>query len=129
VGARRETTAVCIIDTRTLAEARTARIAVLKAARDSAIVAGFAWDGETFDSDNVSQNRITQAALRAQDPGYDPRPFRTQGNSWRTLNATDALALLEALDAHIQQQFATFKTREDSVLAAASNAAVDAIVW
>ncbi len=117
------------VDSRTLVQARADRIAVLKTARNAAIVGGFEWSGDRFDSDDVSQNRITQAAMRAADPGYEPRPFRTQDNGWRTLSASDAQLLLEAMDAHIQQQFAKFKACEEEVLAAASNAAVDAVVW
>ena len=53
-------------DPRTLADLKAAQWNLIKSARSQAEYAGFTWDGSTFDSDAISQNRITGAVTLAQ---------------------------------------------------------------
>lgn len=114
---------------RTLAQARSERIAFLRARRESQERAGFVWGGSTFDSDDKAQMRIMGLAVAASAPAFEPATWRLADNTWRTLSASDALAVWGALQAHIRTQFETFAAREAMVNAAATVAEVDAITW
>lgn len=109
----------------TLAEAKAAKVKDLRALREVAISSGFTWDGSMFDSDQKSQTRILGAAIAA----LPSIPWRLADNSWRTLSAADTTALWGALQAHIQQAFATFAAREAQVMAATTVEQVQAVAW
>jgi hypothetical protein len=116
-------------DGRTVAQTRTERVGVLRVAREAAVAATFTWDGSPFDSDQVSQTRIALLAIAATQSGYTETPWRLADNTWRTLSASDALAVAVALAAHLRTQYDRFNTRETSVKNAASKTAVDAVTW
>lgn len=117
------------VDTRTVALARSQRVAVMQTARDASIFGTFTWDGSTFEADQVAQTRITGAAFAASRSSGFTTGWRLADNSWRTLNATDTLAVFDALQAHLTAKFTQFATREAAIAAAGTQAAVDAVEW
>lgn len=108
---------------------KTARLKVLKAARDSAIFGSFTWDGSQFDSDQVAQARLLGLYVDSQRPEYQPTYWRLYDNSWRELTATDVAAVYQALSAHVRAHFATFAGLEAAVNAATTPTQIDEVVW
>jgi len=73
-------------DPRTLADLKAAQWELIKQARSQAEYAGFTWDGSTFDSDALSQNRITGAVTLAQMSPTFVINWILADNTTRTLN-------------------------------------------
>jgi hypothetical protein len=117
------------VDERPVEQARLDAMAAMKSARDSAIFGGFEWDGSAFDSDQVSQTRMTGLFLSSRDAGFTTENWRLADNSWRALDAADAAGLWAALQAHIKNAVMQFATKEAAIGAAASVDAVKAISW
>jgi len=116
-------------DNRVLVDVKSARVALMRDARDSAINGTFTWDGSAFDADQVSQTRILGLKVASTDAGFTPKAWRLADNTWRTLSAADAADVWTALQAHVAGHFATFAAREAAIAAATTVAAVDLITW
>lgn len=116
-------------DARTLSEIKSARVASMRQAREDAINGTFAWEGSTFDADQVSQTRMLGAFIESQAPGFTTLNWRLADNSWRTLDADDVASVWAALRNHMQAQFATFAAREAAIASASTIGAVEAIAW
>jgi hypothetical protein len=116
-------------DPRTLADLKAAQWNLIKQARSAAEYAGFTWDGSTFDSDTLSQNRITGAVTLAQlSPGFTIN-WTLADNSTRTLNQADMIATGVALGVHVQTQFAKAQGLRLQIDAASTPGQVAAVVW
>lgn len=94
------------LDPRTLQDLKDAVWTVLKQARSQAEYAGFIWDGSLFDSDQLSQNRITGAVTLAQLSTDFSIGWVLANNSVRTLNQAGMLQVGAALGTHVATQFA-----------------------
>lgn len=116
-------------DTRPLFKVRSDRIEVLKLAREAAVATSFVWDGSTFDADETAQVRLALLGVAATQAGYQPTAWRLADNTWRTLSAADAVAVCQALAAHLRAKFDLFQQRETDVLNASSKSAIDAVTW
>lgn len=120
-------------DPRTLDDIKAAQWIKVKQARSSAEYAGFTWEGSTFDSDALSQNRITGAASLAQIAGSFDAPFTIDwvlaDNTVRALDRLEMLQVGVALGAHVATQFAKGVTLRAQIEAATTAAEVEAISW
>lgn len=121
------------VDPRTLAEAQADQVEVIRAAELAAVLGGFVWSTDTFASDEDSQRRITLAMTCAVVAQRDATSMSIDwplaDGSYRTLDEADLVALGQALHAHIAAQMATAQGLYASIAAAATNAAVMAVVW
>ena len=84
-----------------LNEVKAAMWAKVKQARAAAEYGGFTWDGSTFDSDPISQARITGAVTLAQTNPAFSIGWTLADNSVRTLKAADMIAAGVALGQHV----------------------------
>ncbi|MDD3965339.1 MAG: DUF4376 domain-containing protein [Candidatus Moranbacteria bacterium] len=116
-------------DPRTLQDIKDAQWTLIKQARSNAEYAGFTWDGSTFDSDAISQNRITGAVALAQLSTGFVVDWTLADNSTRTLNQIDMLHVGAALGEHVQTQFAKGQVLRAQIDAATTKAEVEAVVW
>jgi hypothetical protein len=116
-------------DPRTLADFKEAQWSTIKQARSAAEYAGFTWDGSTFDSDAISQNRITGAVALAQMSSTFSIGWVLADNTVRTLNQSDMLQVGAALGAHVAAQFAKGVLLREEIEAATTKEQVEAIVW
>lgn len=118
------------VDERTLAQAKSSRVAAMRDARDAQIFGTLSWGGSVFDANQRSQTVIegmfNDARMDANDP--DER-FRLADNTWRTLTRADKLELGAALRTHIRSAFATFEARETAINNATTVEAVEAVTW
>ena len=84
------------IDPRTLDEIKTQKWAEIKSQRDPLEFGGFEFEGNVYDSDQVSQGRIMGAALAGID-----QVWTLANNTTVELSATQLQQLYAALQAHI----------------------------
>ena len=89
------------IDPRCLQDLKDARWAEVRRERDSAEFGGFSWDGSRFDSDAISQQRITGAVTLARMNSAFLISWTLADNTVRTLNAADMIAVGVALGQHV----------------------------
>jgi len=101
----------------------------IKAARTQAEYGGFTWDGSTFDSDAISQARLTGAVQLAQLNPALALDWTLASNTVRTLSAADLTAVGVALGVHVSTQFTKGQTLRAQIDAATTKEAVEAIVW
>ena len=96
------------------AESRSTAARALRQRRDRALAAGLNHAGHAFRTDDLSQQRLTAAALAAsRDPDLTIR-WKTASGAFVTLDASAVLAIANALRAHVQACF----DREAELLAA-----------
>ena len=117
------------IDPRTLQDLKDAKWKEIKAARSTAEYGGFTWDVSTFDSDQISQGRITGAVTLAQMNSAFTIGWTLADNTVRTLSAADMILVGQALGMHVAAQFATGQALRVQIEAAATAEEVSAIVW
>ena len=99
-------------------------LAALKAARDAAIARGIEVDGLHVQTDDLSQSRLTAAALAAQlDPGATVR-WKLATGDFVELTAPQIIALALAVRAHVQACFDREADLAAQIRAAADPAAV-----
>ena len=89
------------IDPRSLQDFKDARWAEVRQERDSAEFGGFSWDGSRFDSDALSQQRITGAVTLAMMNSAFSIDWTLADNTVRTLNAADMIEIGVALGRHV----------------------------
>lgn len=126
-----------------LADAKAAKWAEIKQARQAALDAGVVWNGHRWDTEEDDINRIARTLtswqralalppqLQAQLPGPVPTTV-----SWTTQNDEEVmltvaeLAMLDAvISLHVGTVFGLAKQLRSRIHAAGSLAAVDAITW
>jgi hypothetical protein len=116
-------------DTRPLIAVKEAKWLQIKDARNSAEYGGFLWNGYVFDSDPVSQQRISGAVQLSQIvPNYSV-DWTLKNNTTVTLNAQDMLAVGVALGEHVSATHQTARILREQIEQASTNAQVDAITW
>ena len=116
-------------DPRTLQDLKDAKWATIKQARSASEYAGFTSDGSTFDSDAISQNRITGAVTLAQMSSTFSIDWVLADNTVRTLNQSDMLAVGAALGAHVAAIFAKGVLLREQIEAATTAEEVAGVVW
>lgn len=116
-------------DPRTLADLKAEKWRNIKANRDAAEHGGFTWDGSVFDSDALSQQRITGAVTLAQMLPAFTTVWTLANNSTRTLSAADMFAVGVALGVHVSTQFLQGQLLRAQIDEAATAQEVEAIHW
>lgn len=117
------------VDPRPLTEVKAAKWLQIKDARNSAEYGGFAWNNYVFDSDPVSQQRISGAVQLSQiAPNYSV-DWTLKNNTTVTLNTQDMLAVGVALGEHVSTTHQTARILREQIEQATTNAQVDAITW
>lgn len=116
-------------DPRTLADLKAAQWNLIKQARSQAEYAGFAWDGSTFDSDALSQNRITGAVTLAMLSPTFTINWILADNTTRLLDQAGMAQVGAALGAHVAAQFEHGVTLRAQIEAATTEGQVVAVVW
>ena len=89
------------VDPRSLQDLKEARWAEVRRERDRAEFGGFSWDGSRFDSDAISQQRITGAVTLAMMNAAFSIDWTLADNTVRTLTAADMIAVGVALGQHV----------------------------
>ena len=106
----------------------------IKAARDAAINAGVTYNGNVYDSDAKAQLRVTGAATLAQlaiasgNTTYSIT-WTLQNNSTVSLTAQQVIAMAQAVGTNYQTQFAKGQTLRAQIMAATTQAQLDAVAW
>lgn len=117
-----------------LTQGQTAAWARIKAARDTAIAAGVTYNGNVYDSDATAQLRVTGAATMAQlaiasgDTTYSIT-WTLANNSTVTLTAAEVIAMAQAVGTNYQTNFAKGQTLRAQIVAATTQAQLDAVTW
>jgi len=116
-------------DPRTPQDHKDAKWTELKEARSQAEYAGFTWDGSVFDSNAISQQRITGAVTLAQMDAEFSIDWTLANNAARTLSATDMKGVGAALGLHVATQFAHAQDLRMQLDAAQTPEEVAALGW
>jgi len=101
----------------------------IKSQRTKAEYAGFTWDGSRFDSDQLSQQRITGAVSLAMLSTEFTIDWTLADNTVRTLSQTSMIQAGVALGTHVATQFAIGVALRNQIYAATTTAEVEAIAW
>lgn len=105
------------IDPRTLDQLKDAKWEEIKDARDAAEFGGFAWQGSIFDSDQISQGRITGAVqLARMDAAYQV-DWTLADNSVVQLDAEQMQGVGAALGAHVSAQHSRARVLREEIYA------------
>ena len=120
-------------DPRSLEELKTVKWSEIKKARTEAEVSGFTWDGVVFDSDLVSQQRISAAIQMASITAAAGEVFSItwtlQDNSTRVLSASDMSAVGISLGNHVAELHVKAQKLRASIDAATSPKELALIAW
>ncbi len=116
-------------DPRTLDDLKKAQWSTIKQALTAAEYAGFTWDGSTFDSDTLSQNRIMNHVTLAQMSPEFVIDWTLADNTVRTLIREEMVAVGIALGVHVQTQFAKAQALRVLIDAANTVEEVEAVIW
>lgn len=116
-------------DSRTLIDLRAEKWRNIKANRDAAEHGGFEWDGSVFDSDVLSQQRITGAVTLAQMSPAFTTVWTLADNSTRALSAADMFAVGMALGTHVATQFLQGQLLRAQIEESVTKEEVEAVVW
>lgn len=117
-------------DGRSLDLAKAQQWEKIKSARSDAEYGGFVWDGSTFDSDPLSQQKIIGASqLATLNPNNFSIDWTLKDNTVRTLNATEMNEVGVALGQHVNAQYVKGRTLREQIEAATTKAEVEAVHW
>lgn len=120
-------------DTRSLEEIREAQEALIEQARDDAIEGGFEHDfSGTLDTVQTRQRdreNLTGLAVSAQRHPDATFQFRAGSNTTYDLSADAMLALADAAQQHVSQQYATSWQLKADIAAATTADDIKAVAW
>ena len=113
--------------------AKTEKWTQIKQARSQAEYAGFTWDGSTFDSNAISQQRINIAVTLALIAKQAAQPYTViwtlKDNTLRALSADDMIAVGLALGNHVQTVFNKGQQLQQQIEQATTKEEIEAITW
>lgn len=110
------------LDTRTLDDIKAQKWAEVKSQRDRLEFGGFEFEGNTYDSDQVSQGRIMGAALAGVE-----QVWTTADNSTVTLTGPELLELYHALQVHVASVHERGRVAREAINAATTKEEVEEI--
>ena len=117
------------VDPRTLDDLKAAKWAEIRLARDAADFNGFVWQGRRFDSDQISQGRITGAVQLAQMSPSFSISWTLADNTVMDLDADQMQAVGAALGAHVSAQHSLARQLRTQINAATTAAQLAGIHW
>ena len=112
-----------------LSLAKTHKWREIKLARDTAEFGGFVFDGNTFDSNQLAQQRIQNAMLLAMQDSSITMDWTLANNNTVNLNATTLINIGKALSYHVSNAHKKAQEYRAAINAASSKAEIDAITW
>jgi len=116
-----------------LESAKLRQWALIKGAREKAVFSGFAWNGHVFDCDLQSQSLVQGAAQLATLAMLASQPFSVpwtlQNNESLTMSGADVIAAGTAMGQHIMANHAIGRVLRDTIEAATTKEAVEAVTW
>ena len=112
-----------------LDKAKAIKWAELKKDRATAEYAGFTWDSSVFDTDQVSQGRISSAVTLATLDASFTVNWTLADNSIRTLSAADMIAFGQALGSHIEAIFVHGQDLRTQLEMATTLEGINALNW
>ena len=101
----------------------------IKQSRDAQEYGGFTYDSNTFDSNEVAQQRIQNAMLLATQDSSVTMDWTLANNNTISLNAAQLIELGKALAHHVNTAHKKAQTLRVQVNAASSKSDIDAISW
>lgn len=117
------------VDTRNLEDIKKSKWDEIKQARNTAEFGGFTWDGSQFDSDAISQQRISGAVQLAMiNPNYTIE-WTLSNNTTRNLSAQDVIAVGVSLGNHVSFQHEKARLLREQINSATTAEQVNAVVW
>lgn len=116
-------------DPRTLDDFKAAKWTEIKRERDAREFGGFEWDGSTFDTDALSQSRISSAALAATLNPPATFDWTLKDNTVRTLTAAEFAQMATDMLAFVALQHAIARDLRTQINNASSEAALNGIHW
>jgi hypothetical protein len=117
------------VDPRNLQDYKSVKWAELKQARNQAEYSGFYWKGFLFDSDALSQQRITNAVILAQIDSSFSVNWILADNTTRLLNASELKEISGELVTHVTKQFSRTQALRSALNSATTKHEVEAINW
>ena len=116
-------------DPRELQEKKDDKWSEIKAARDAEEFSTFTWDSYTFQCDEVSQQRLQGAVLRAQIDPEQSVDWTLVDNTAQTFTATEIKQVGLALAAHVDSCHVKARQLRAQIEAATSETELTAINW
>lgn len=115
----------------TLDDLKAAKLVDINADCMAAMVAGFTYDGHTYDSDLISRTNIIGTAAGVNGGVALPEGFtwRTKDNQNVPMDGAGVIALGAALLTHVNTQYATSWALKAQVAVAENPPDLDLIVW
>ena len=110
------------VDPRTLDEIKAQKWAEIKSQRDQLEFGGFEFEGDIYDSDQVSQGRIMGAALAGVE-----QVWTTADNSTVTLIGPELLELYHALQVHVASVHERGRVARETINAATTKEEVEEV--
>jgi hypothetical protein len=118
-----------LVDVRTMYDFKREKWNEIKRARVDAETGGFECNGHMYDSDAVSQQRISGAVQLALMGSGFSIDWTTADNSVVTLDQVGMLSVGVALGAHVQTVFAKGQALRAAIESATTQAEVEAVTW
>lgn len=112
------------VDLRTLDEIKAQKWAEIKSERDRIEFGGFEFDGDIYDSDQVSQGRILGAVLAGL-----PQIWTLANNTTVSLSAEQLKSLYAALKMHVAIAHERGRIAREAIQAATTKEQIEAIVF
>lgn len=112
------------IDPRSLGEFKVQKWTEIKSKRDDFEFGGFDFEGNQYDSDQVSQGRILGASLAYQD-----QVWTAADNTVVTLTATKMVELYQRLQLHVAVAHERGRIAREAIQAATTKEQIEAIVF
>lgn len=112
------------IDPRSLDEIKAQKWAEIKSKRDAFEFGGFEFEGNIYDSDQVSQARIMGAVMAQVD-----QVWTLANNTTVVLTASQLTQLYQALQAHIASAHERGRIAREAIQAATTKEQIEAIVF
>lgn len=116
-------------DLRNLQDMKALKWTEIKQARNKAEYAGFAWEGNVFDSDAMSQQRITSAVTLAMMSTEFTIYWTLKNNETVYLNRTQMAEVGNELGFHVAQVFRTAQNRRITLDSLTTVEEINALVW
>jgi hypothetical protein len=117
------------VDQRSLEDHKKLRWAEIKKERALAEYAGFSWDGLVFDSDELSQRRITSAVILAQMTPTFLVEWTLQDNTTVELSQDSMFLVGAALGSHVSAQFTKASILRSEIEQCSTIEGLNNIVW
>lgn len=116
-------------DPRDLEDKKDDKWAEIKKARDAEEFSTFTWNSYTFQCDEVSQQRLMGAVLRAQIDPQQTVDWTLSDNTSRTFTATEIKQVGLSLAAHVDGCHVKARQLREQIVNATNETEINAVTW